>query len=50
MPPDFIYALPQGGVFLVILALFVIVVHDRPFVGSTALTPQPILRAAGAAP
>jgi hypothetical protein len=29
------------------LALFVILVHDRPFVGYSALTPQPILRAAG---
>jgi hypothetical protein len=32
------------------LAMFVIVVHDRPFVGSSALTPQPILRAAGLLP
>jgi len=31
------------------LALFVIVVHDRPFVGNAALSPQPILRAAGVA-
>lgn len=29
------------------LALFVIVVHDRPFLGYSALSPQPILRAAG---
>lgn len=29
------------------LALFVIMVHDRPFEGYSALTPQPILRAAG---
>lgn len=32
------------------LALFVIVVHDRPFLGYSALSPQPILRAAGIAP
>ena len=31
------------------LALFVIVAHDRPFVGNAALSPQPILRAAGVA-
>ena len=29
------------------LALFVSLVHDRPFVGYSALTPQPSLRAAG---
>ena len=32
------------------LALFVIVVHDRPFLGYSALSPQPILRAAGIEP
>ena len=30
------------------IALFVIVSHDRPFVGYQALTPQAILAAAGA--
>lgn len=49
------FPLPRGVAMTamtaaITLALFVIVVHDRPFVGSSALTPQPILRAAGVAP
>jgi hypothetical protein len=32
------------------IMLFMIVLHDRPFVGHAAVTPQPILRASGAAP
>jgi hypothetical protein len=30
--------------------LFVIILHDRPFIGYAALTPEPILRATGAGP
>jgi hypothetical protein len=49
------FPLPRGVAMAAVtaaitLALFVIVVHDRPFVGSSALTPQPILRAAGVIP
>jgi hypothetical protein len=49
------FPLPRGVAMAAVtaaitLALFVIVVHDRPFVGSSALTPQPILRAAGIVP
>ncbi|MFN4142061.1 hypothetical protein [Aestuariivirga sp.] len=32
------------------IMLFMIVLHDRPFVGHAAVTPQPILRAAGFMP
>jgi hypothetical protein len=46
------FRLPRGVALAamtaaITLALFVIVVHDRPFVGYSQLTPQPILRAAG---
>ena len=32
------------------IMLFVIILHDRPFIGYAALTPEPILRATGAGP
>jgi hypothetical protein len=46
------FPLPRGVAMAamtaaITLALFVIVVHDRPFIGYSALSPQPILRAAG---
>lgn len=46
------FPLPRGVALsamtaAITLALFVIVVHDRPFEGYSSLTPQPILRAAG---
>ena len=45
------FPLPRGVALAamtaaITLALFVIVAHGRPFVGYSALTPQPILRAA----
>ena len=48
------FPLPRGVAMAamtaaITLALFVIVAHDRPFVGNAALSPQPILRAAGVA-
>jgi hypothetical protein len=30
--------------------LYVILLHDRPFIGYDAITPEPILRATGVAP
>jgi hypothetical protein len=39
-----------GIAFAISILLFVIVLHDRPFTGYDALTPQPILAAAGALP
>lgn len=49
------FPLPRGVAMAamtaaITLALFVIVAHDRPFLGYSALTPQPILRAAGVLP
>lgn len=39
-----------GLAFAISILLFVIVLHDRPFIGYDALTPEPILAAAGALP
>jgi len=39
-----------GVTFAISILLFVIVMHDRPFLGYDALTPEPILAAAGALP
>jgi len=39
-----------GLAFAISILLFVIVLHDRPFIGYYALTPEPILAAAGALP
>lgn len=39
-----------GIAFAISILLFVIVLHDRPFIGYGSLTPQPILAAAGAGP